>query len=116
MDDAPSLTDLDTRGTDAPEPKPKRKRGRPKLRPRPVKPRLAAAPPVEATSPFEGLSALPSCAAACRQGHCVITHDEICGHPAQGLQPKHALIPDVVERRRQAMQYLAIKKAEKRYA
>jgi hypothetical protein len=59
----------------------------------------------EPANQFEGLSGR-SCCDACSNGTCIISGDEFCASPVIGLQPKHAMMPKVVARRRQALLYL----------
>lgn len=91
-------------------PRPKRKYTRRIARP-------VFKPPAQRQSgnPFEGMTP-NKCGNDCIESRCVITHENVCGHPAQGLQPRYQTMPDVLKRRKQAELYLALQKAENKHA
>lgn len=101
-----------------PAPKPKNKGGRPrkhKLAPRvPFAMRAQAqeapkAQPAPSAGIFEGITggANGDCCAGCEATLCVITGDNICGHPNKnGLHAKHKMQPTVMRRYNEAKRIL----------
>ena len=100
-----------------PAPKPKNKGGRPrkfKLVPRPPLRETLAPAPQTSAGIYEGITGGPNgdCCAGCEATLCVITGDNICGHPNKnGLHAKHKMQPAVLRRYNQAKLILSHQQA-----
>jgi hypothetical protein len=66
-------------------------------------------------NPFAGLSER-SCCNACVPERCVISGDGLCASPVLGLQPRHAMNVEVINRRREAFLFLKLGKTERKIA
>jgi hypothetical protein len=66
-------------------------------------------------NPYAGLSER-SCCDACVPDKCVISGDAFCASPVLGLQPKHAMNLEVINRRKEALLTLELAKTKHKIA